>query len=125
MESAKIANDETKPAYERKDARLVTGIMGAKSRFGMGVTTKGGRVALKMVKEFQPQATATTPKTTVKKKAPSHQNLSILLEKTYYDPKTGFTGIRDLANKTGVSSKIVKDWLQTQDIYTLHKHKLS
>ena len=43
------------------------------------------------------------------------------MKKTYYDPKTGFTGIRDLGNKTGVSSKVVKEWLQTQDAYTLHK----
>ena len=28
------------PDYERKDARLVTGIMGVKSRFGMGIKKK-------------------------------------------------------------------------------------
>ena len=28
------------PDYERKDARLVTGTMGVKSRFGMGIKKK-------------------------------------------------------------------------------------
>ena len=35
-EATKISLDESKPQYERNDARLVTGIMGIKSRFGMG-----------------------------------------------------------------------------------------
>ena len=68
QEASRIALDANEPDYVRKDARLVTGIMGMKSRFGMGVTTKGGRVALKMAEDFQPQATATPPKTAVKKK---------------------------------------------------------
>jgi transposase InsO family protein len=36
-EAAHIANDESRPEYERRDARLVTGIMGMKSRFGLGL----------------------------------------------------------------------------------------
>lgn len=36
-EANKIVLDETKPEYERRDAKLVSGIMGLKSRFGMGV----------------------------------------------------------------------------------------
>lgn len=35
--ASEIALDESEPEYTRKDARLVTGIMGLKSRFGMGV----------------------------------------------------------------------------------------
>jgi hypothetical protein len=35
-----IAVDENEPAYVRKDARLVTGIMGIKSRFGLGMLKK-------------------------------------------------------------------------------------
>ena len=35
--AAEIALDESKAAYERRDARLVTGIMGTKSRFGLGI----------------------------------------------------------------------------------------
>ena len=37
MAAAAIAADESKPEYERRDARLVTGIMGTKSRFGLGI----------------------------------------------------------------------------------------
>ena len=38
--ASEISLDETNPEYERKDARLVTGLMGIKSRFGMGVKKK-------------------------------------------------------------------------------------
>lgn len=37
-EASKIANDENEPEYVRKDARLVTGIMGLKSRYGFGIS---------------------------------------------------------------------------------------
>jgi hypothetical protein len=37
MDAARIALYENKSAYERRDARLVTGIMGTKSRFGFGL----------------------------------------------------------------------------------------
>jgi transposase InsO family protein len=40
QEASAIALDESKPEYERRDARLVTGIMGTKSRFGLGVDSK-------------------------------------------------------------------------------------
>jgi transposase InsO family protein len=79
-EAAHIANDETRPEYERRDARLVTGIMGMKSRFGLG-----------------------------------------LLKHTYYDPRRGFTGVNDLARKTGMPKSAVEEWLHSQDVYTLHK----
>ena len=39
-EASQIALDENKPNYERKDAKLVTGIMAMKSRFGMGKNLK-------------------------------------------------------------------------------------
>jgi hypothetical protein len=83
QEASTIAIDESKPEYERKDARLVTGIMGTKSRFGLGLDDK--------------------------------------LKKTYYNPRTGYTGINDIITKTGLSSKVVKKWLEGQDTYTLHK----
>ena len=35
--ASQIALNPNLPDYERKDARLVTGIMGVKSRFGMGI----------------------------------------------------------------------------------------
>lgn len=36
-EASAIATNPEEPEYVRKDARLVTGVMGTKSRFGMGV----------------------------------------------------------------------------------------
>ena len=50
------------------------------------------------------------------------------LKELYYNPKTGYSGIDDLVRKSGLSSKIVKDWLDRQNVYTLHKpirHKFS
>jgi len=35
--ASEIALDENEPEYVRKDSRLVTGAMGFKSRFGMGL----------------------------------------------------------------------------------------
>ena len=35
--ATEIVMDENEPEYVRKDARLVTGVMGMKSRFGMGL----------------------------------------------------------------------------------------
>ena len=35
--ASQLALNPNLPDYERKDARLVTGIMGVKSRFGMGI----------------------------------------------------------------------------------------
>lgn len=43
------------------------------------------------------------------------------LQKLYYDPKTGYSGINDLVRKSGLSSKYVSDWLGKQNVYTLHK----
>ena len=45
----------------------------------------------------------------------------ILLEETYYNPKTGFCGINELARKANKSQKVVKEFLNQQDVYTLHK----
>ena len=83
QEASTIAVDESKEEYERKDARLVTAIMSAKSRFGLGIESK--------------------------------------LNKIYYNPKTGYTGVNDLVSKSGLSSTVVKGWLEQQDAYTLHK----
>ena len=56
------------PEYEKKDAKLVTGIMGMKSHFGMGS---------KNLKK---------PSMRAKKK----------LEDVYYDPKRGYSGVNQL-----------------------------
>ena len=39
-ENSAIALDESENEYVRRDARLVTGVMGAKSRIGMGSKTR-------------------------------------------------------------------------------------
>ena len=39
-QASEIALDNNEPDYVRKDARLVTGVMGMKSRFGMGLSSK-------------------------------------------------------------------------------------
>lgn len=39
-QAAEIALDSSEPEYVRKDAKLVTGIMAMKSRFGMGIKKK-------------------------------------------------------------------------------------
>ena len=43
------------------------------------------------------------------------------LHKTYYDPETGYTGIQELVRKTKKSKRQVENFLQKQDVYTLHK----
>lgn len=44
-----------------------------------------------------------------------------LLEKLYYDPKSGFSGINNLQRKSGKSQKEVQEFLNQQDTYVLHK----
>src|SRR5579863_952110 len=43
------------------------------------------------------------------------------MEKVYYNPKTGYSGINELIRKTGKTKKEVEEFLQKQDTYTLHK----
>jgi len=43
------------------------------------------------------------------------------LKEIYYNPRTGYSGINDLVRKSGLSSKIVEEWLSHQNVYTLHK----
>lgn len=43
------------------------------------------------------------------------------LNKLFYGPVSGFSGINDLVRKSGLSSKIVQEWLGKQNVYTLHK----
>ena len=47
-----------------------------------------------------------------------------LLVKTYLDPKTGFTSINELSRRTKVPVEQVKEYLQTQDVYTKHYPKI-
>ena len=94
-QASEIALDEKEPDYVRKDARLVTGVMGMKSRFGMGLSKNVKNELTKVSSEK--------------------------LKELYYNPKTGYSGIDDLVRKSGLSSKIVKDWLSHQNVYTLHK----
>lgn len=44
-QAAEIALDPSEPEYVRKDAKLVTGIMGMKSRFGMGMSKNGEKTS--------------------------------------------------------------------------------
>jgi hypothetical protein len=44
-----------------------------------------------------------------------------LLNKLYYDPKIGYSGINNLVRKSGLKQKEVKEFLDTVDTYTLHK----
>jgi transposase InsO family protein len=44
-----------------------------------------------------------------------------LLNKLYYDPKIGYSGINDLVRKSGLKQKHVEEFLDTVDTYTLHK----
>ena len=44
-----------------------------------------------------------------------------LLNKLYFDPKIGYSGINDLVRKSGLKQKKVKEFLDTVDTYTLHK----
>lgn len=43
------------------------------------------------------------------------------MEKVYYDPNTGYTGIEPLKLKTGKKQNVVRNWLESQPAYTLHK----
>lgn len=43
------------------------------------------------------------------------------LKELYYDPKTGFCGINELVKKSNKAQKEVKEFLDTQNVYTLHK----
>ncbi|CAS00593.1 Protein CBG26613 [Caenorhabditis briggsae] len=45
----------------------------------------------------------------------------IILEQTFYNPETGFCGINELQRKTKIPIKEVKQFLNEQDVYTLHK----
>lgn len=43
------------------------------------------------------------------------------MEKVYYDPSTGYTGIDPLRRKSNEKRSVVKNWLESQSTYTLHK----
>ena len=46
-----------------------------------------------------------------------------LLQEVYYNPKTGYKGIRPIYNEvrnSGITREEVADWLKTQDTYTKH-----
>src|SRR5277367_3709819 len=43
------------------------------------------------------------------------------LSDIYYNPKTGYTGVQELMRRTGKGKKEVEEFLQAQDVYTLHK----
>lgn len=44
-----------------------------------------------------------------------------ILNEIYYNPKTGYVGISELARKSGLTQSEVKHWLESQRTYTLHK----
>lgn len=39
----------------------------------------------------------------------------------YYDPKTGYSGINELVRKSGLPEKEVQEFLNQQNVYTLHR----
>src|SRR5215475_4323724 len=43
------------------------------------------------------------------------------LKKLYYDPKTGYSGVAELIKRSGKSKKEVKEFLESQNVYSLHK----
>lgn len=43
------------------------------------------------------------------------------LEKLYYDPKTGYSGVDDMVRKSGLKKSQVEKWFTTQNVYSLHK----
>src|SRR5277367_4381319 len=43
------------------------------------------------------------------------------MHKTYYNPETGYTGIEELARRTKRSKREVENFLQKQEVYTVHK----
>src|SRR6266568_2007344 len=45
------------------------------------------------------------------------------LESVYYDPRIAgsFGGVRPLARESGVSERVVRNWMTSRDTYTLHK----
>src|SRR5277367_1881160 len=43
------------------------------------------------------------------------------MHKTYYNPETGYTGIEELARRTKRSKRDVENFLQKQEVYTVHK----
>lgn len=57
------------------------------------------------------------------KKSVPKTTVAELLNKIYYDAKhpASFGGVEKLSKYSGVSKKAVKQWLITQDTYTLHK----
>lgn len=59
----------------------------------------------------------------VKKSSPSATSVNKTLSKIYYDIKhpASYGGILKLAKAASVSAQRVKEWLKTQDTYTLHK----
>ncbi|UMM20085.1 hypothetical protein L5515_015445 [Caenorhabditis briggsae] len=52
---------------------------------------------------------------------PSLSSSSAILEEAFYNPETGFCGINELQRKTKIPIKEVKQFLNEQDAYTLHK----
>ena len=84
--------------------------MGAKSRFGMGIATPKG------LSKSRVASSHVVAKPRVKDSVVDEQ-----LRKVYYDPRKGYTGINDIAQKTGIPKKDVKKWFESQDTYTLHK----
>ena len=46
------------------------------------------------------------------------------LDFVYHNPKTGYRGVNDLAKKTKINPKEVKEYLESQDVYTKHFRKV-
>ena len=61
-----------------------------------------------------------------KSKKPQYEKINIIyneekLNHIYYNTKTGYSGINDIARKSEENVKSVKKYLESQNVYTLHK----
>ena len=56
--------------------------------------------------------------------SPRSPRINKILQKVYYDPKTGYGGVQALyrqVRKHKITLAQVKEWVKEQDTYTLHK----
>ena len=56
--------------------------------------------------------------------SPRSQSVNKILQRVYYDPKTGYGGVQALyrqVRKYNITLAQVREWVKEQDTYTLHK----
>ncbi|ULU12860.1 hypothetical protein L3Y34_015828 [Caenorhabditis briggsae] len=80
------------------------------------IPTITGGSGLEDIKEVE-----ISEKSKILRQSTSSEGERDLLEKTYYSPESGFCGVNELQRKTKLPIKEVKEFLNEQDVYTLHK----